>query len=71
MAWSSVATICPRFTVSLKSTPSDEMVPLTCVPTSTVSTVCSVPVASTVDTTDPRVTWANTSWGGAAPTSAR
>ena len=40
----------PRFTVSLKSAPSVAMVPLTWVPTSTVSTGASVPVADT-DTT--------------------
>ena len=50
-AGSSVATTCPLRTCELKSAPSVLIVPLTWVPTSTVSTGCSVPVASTVATT--------------------
>ena len=47
------------------------MVPDTCVPTWTVSSGCSVPVASTVATMSPRDTASNVSWVGAADTSTR
>jgi hypothetical protein len=70
-AGSSVATTCPRFTVWLKSAPSEAMVPLTWVPTSTVSTGASVPVAETDTTIGSRVTAAVLSRGGASPASAR
>ncbi len=53
---SSRARTWPFFTSELKSALSSWMVPDTCVPTWTVVTACSVPVAPTVSTTSPRVT---------------
>ena len=46
----------PLRTIELKSAYSSCTVPDTWVPTSTVSTACSVPVAATASTTSPRVT---------------
>ncbi len=46
---------CPLRTIELKSANSSCTTPETCVPTSTVSTASSVPVAPTVSTMSPRV----------------
>ena len=48
----------PFFTIELKSASSSWMMPDTCVPTWTVVTACSVPVAPTASTMSPRVTCA-------------
>ena len=47
---------CPFLTCELKSASSAAIVPDTCVPTWTVVTASSVPVASTACTTSPRLT---------------
>jgi hypothetical protein len=51
----------------LKSAPIACTVPETCVPTSTVSTASSVPVALTTSTIDPRDTVSVVTTGWAAP----
>jgi hypothetical protein len=53
---SSRATTWPRRTWALKSAPSSAIWPDTCVPTATVRTALSVPVALTVDVMSPRST---------------
>ena len=60
------ASSCPFLTWSLKSTSSSETCPETCVPTLTVVTAFSVPVAETVDRMSPRSTVTKRNAGGCA-----
>jgi hypothetical protein len=62
---SSSAITWPRRTRALKSARNDLIVPETWVPTCTVVTACTLPVASTCSTTSPRVTTAVTRAGRA------
>ena len=57
----------PFLTIELKSAPSDRMLPDTWLPTWTVVTASSVPVAAIWLTIDPRVTAAVTTSGAASP----
>ena len=53
---------CPFLTMLLKSAPSHWMLPETWLPTWTVVTACSVPVAPTVSTMSPRLIGAVVTW---------
>ena len=53
---------CPFLTMLLKSAPSHWMLPDTWLPTWTVVTACSVPVAPTVSTMSPRLSGAVVTW---------
>jgi hypothetical protein len=66
-AGSSFAMTWPLRTSELKSAYSDWIVPETCVPTWTVVTASTVPVASTAFTTLPRITLAVTGAGPMVP----
>ena len=57
----------PFLTIELKSAPSYEMLPDTWLPTCTVVTAWSVPVAPTVSTMSPRVIGAVLTWISGPP----
>ena len=63
---SSRARTCPFLTIELKSAYRFWMVPETCVPTWTVVTACSVPVAPTLSTMSPRMIGAVVTVGAGA-----
>ena len=64
---SSRASTCPLWTIELKSAFSSRMVPETWLPTWTVVTASTVPVAAIWVTIDPRVTTPVTIAGAASP----
>jgi len=57
----------PFLTIELKSAPSHEILPETWLPTWTVVTACSVPVAPTVSMMSPRPTGEVTTWISGPP----